>query len=248
MTIRTSDRRRGVALEVRHRRTIADGGKMSSFATVHCPRRETAVSLAECVLCGDCDGVYTSEDGTFVACAQELASEPEGRRRRRYPSAADQIPVTAVMTTEVVCVRSDLSIEALAALFVDLNITGAPVVDDRGHPIGVVSKSDLVRADLESTETGEALRDEESMEHGFHLEPSSRGRVSDIMMPIAFTVPENATLSHAAALMAYEGVHRVPVISGDGTVVGIVSAMDVVRWLASNDGYLIPPRPLKTDE
>jgi CBS domain-containing protein len=32
--------------------------------------------------------------------------------------------------------------------------------------------------------------------------------------------------------MAYEGVHRVPVVAADGRVVGILSSLDVVRWLA----------------
>jgi CBS-domain-containing membrane protein len=32
--------------------------------------------------------------------------------------------------------------------------------------------------------------------------------------------------------MAYEGVHRIIVLSEDRKVVGVVSAMDVMRWLA----------------
>ncbi len=59
-------------------------------------------------------------------------------------------------------------------------------------------------------------------------------------MPKAFTLPASATLSRAAALMAFEGIHRVPVVSTDGRVVGIVSSLDVARWLARNDGYIAP--------
>ncbi len=60
------------------------------------------------------------------------------------------------------------------------------------------------------------------------------------MMYISFTLCEDTSLSHAAALMAYEGVQRIPVVSFEGKVVGMVSAMDVVRWLAQHDGYVVP--------
>ena len=146
------------------------------------------------------------------------------------------------MTGDIVCVRPGLTIEALAALFIDRRISGAPVVDDSGRPIGVVSKSDLVRARVEDgvALVADVWRPEDAWTvHGFHLEPQSAGTVADIMMPLAFTLPEDATLSQAAAIMAYEGVHRVPVTAGDGTIVGIISAMDVVRWLADHDGYAV---------
>ena len=126
-------------------------------------------------------------------------------------------------------------------MFVDRRISGAPVVDDAGRPIGIVSKSDLVRSRVEDgvPSMDDAWRPENAFgEAGFHLLPASAGCVADIMMPLAFTLPEDATLSQAAAIMAHEGVHRVPVIAGDG-VVGIVSAMDVVKWLANHDGYAV---------
>ena len=134
-------------------------------------------------------------------------------------SDAARTPLATVMTGDVICVRPGLAIDTLAALFIDRGIAGAPVVDETGRAIGVVSKSDLVQAALEREE----------------------GTVADIMMPIAFTLPETASLSHAAALMAFEGVHRLPVVASDGTIVGIVSAMDVVRWVAECDGSVMPP-------
>jgi CBS domain-containing protein len=41
--------------------------------------------------------------------------------------------------------------------------------------------------------------------------------------------------------MAFEGVHRLPVVSDGGEVVGILSALDVLRWFGRRAGYLIPP-------
>ena len=63
------------------------------------------------------------------------------------------------------------------------------------------------------------------------------------MMCLAFSLPETATLSRAAAVMAYEGVHQIPVVASDGKVVGIISSLDVMRWLAQHDNYLVSGNP-----
>ena len=58
------------------------------------------------------------------------------------------------------------------------------------------------------------------------------------MMRVAFCLEETETVAAAAALMATECVHRIPVVSrADGSVVGIVSSLDVLGWLARQHGY-----------
>ena len=42
--------------------------------------------------------------------------------------------------------------------------------------------------------------------------------------------------------MAYEGVHRLPVVSDDGRVVGLVSSIDVLAWMGRHSGYVLPER------
>jgi CBS domain-containing protein len=63
------------------------------------------------------------------------------------------------------------------------------------------------------------------------------------MTPLVFSVPETATLAEASALMAYEGVHRLVVVGPDNAIVGIISSMDVLRWVARQSGYLFPMGP-----
>jgi CBS domain-containing protein len=151
------------------------------------------------------------------------------------------------MTDKVVCVSADLGVDALRALFLAKGISGVPVVDADGIPIGVVSQTDLVRLQHERDETLEAERlsgserDETALEPGFHLEHVDETPVSRIMTPITFGVPEDASVAHASALMGFEGIHRLPVLSSDGHVVGIVSSLDVLRWLARQTGYVVAP-------
>ena len=133
---------------------------------------------------------------------------------RRQRTGSDDVTVSSVMSRDVLCVPPDLSVGALAELMIGKHVRSAPVCDERGRVIGVVSMSDLARA------TG--------------------ATVADVMMPFAFTLATSASLARAAALMAYEGVGRVVVVEPDGRVAGVVSAVDVMRWLARAEGYVVP--------
>lgn len=126
---------------------------------------------------------------------------------------ADDTPVSATMTRHVVCVRPDLSIEALASLFVERGFSGVPVVDAAGFPLGVVSKTDLVRerckhgetAEYSPTDPAEGQRIEATLGNGFHAQELARGCVADIMTRVAVTLREDESLSQPAGVMAAEG-------------------------------------------
>jgi CBS domain-containing protein len=213
------DIRRRHHLRIRSRETI-EPGPGTTRQWVHCPRRDGSVTTSECLVCASYSGIEVDELGGYLICELEesMIARADPPRRARRPTNGDRTPLSAVMTGGLVCVSPDLPVESLVTLLVDRGFSGVPVVDSAGKPIGVVSKSDL-------------------------LEAARSGTVQDIMMPIAFTLPESASLSHAAALMAYENIHRVPVIAADGAVVGIVTSMDIVRWVAEQDGYVVGRTP-----
>jgi CBS domain-containing protein len=208
-------------LALRIRRVATGDGEVLTDLSVYCPRRRESVALAECERCEFCSGVHydDSEHRTFVRCRPprselEPATVWTRRPRKVLPTAADLTPISAVMTADVVCVTPDLTLDALLAILLERNFSGAPVVDGEGRPIGVVSKTDLLReGQLPQTTVGDA------------------------MMPLVFTLAETAPLSQAAALMVEEGVHRLPVVSAEGRVVGLLSSFDVMRWIARESGY-----------
>lgn len=248
-------------LELRSRRTLRADGNTVLDVTVRCPVRGSDVPLHECLECERCEGlsVDRSSGDAGVVCRGEdalprplssLSSEPAPD----LPGvgAADRTPISEVMTKHVVCVRPDLDTRTLAALFLERGISGAPVVDDGARPIGVVSKTDLVRERYERDESGAATErgsfdgslddslDGSTLEaFGFHTEPAHGTTVADIMMPVAFCLPANESIARAAALMAFEGVHRVPVVGSRGQVVGLLSPLDILGWLAREHGYIV---------
>lgn len=227
---------------------FADEGWVSEIS-FYCPVRDRALSFEECLSCRHCraDGAGARTD--LVGCGDPLARRHSGEALLRSPrprSLADRTPLWQVMRPCVVCVRADLGLDALMSLFVGFDLRSVPVVDETGRPVGVVSRSDLVDRWYESESTapptraaGAAGAPGACLGDGLHAVPAGQ-TVADVMMRIAFTLCEDASLSQAAALMAYEGVHRIPVVSFEGKVVGMLSSMDVVRWLAQHDGYVVP--------
>lgn len=131
----------------------------------------------------------------------------------RAPTIADHVPVTAIMTRDIVCGRAELSIKAVKDLLVDNHIGCVPIVDERGRPKGIITKLDIVERTEPALTAGE------------------------VMMPLAITLNTNASIAHAAAMMATEDFHHVMVVGPDHVLVGVVSTMDIVRWLARNDGF-----------
>lgn len=137
----------------------------------------------------------------------------------QIPTIADSVPATWIMSRNVVCARDDLDVDTLVELMVRERIGCMPIVDHDGCAIGMVTKQDLV--DLLLARNRDAP-----------LPLATR----QLMMPLAFTLDEHATIAHVAAMMSVEGIHHVVIVADSGCVIGVVSAFDVVRWLASNDG------------
>jgi CBS domain-containing protein len=126
-------------------------------------------------------------------------------------------PLSLIMARKVVCVRADLDASEARSRMLSRGASGLPVVDNWGRAIGVISSSDL-------------------LEHEISAQPSGR-KVSDVMTPLVFSLDPDASIGQAAALMAYEGIHRVVIVDRSGYVVGLVSSIDIARWLGSRAGH-----------
>jgi CBS-domain-containing membrane protein len=143
--------------------------------------------------------------------------------------AADRTRIGDIMTRGAVTVPADLGLEQLVDLFLEQDLSRVPVVDDDGRVVGVVSKTDLVidqhaRGDTEVSQLGASGRAQ-------HVHEVS-GLVRDVMTPVAFTLPATTTIGEAARRMLADHVHAMPVTSDDGHVIGLLSATDIMAWVA----------------
>ena len=204
-------------LPIRVRRTIDGNGEISAVMLVYCEARLRSVPLDECTECDHCETVRIDplEEDSWVICT----------RGASFPSpfavaeaSGDQVPVATIMERRVICVTVDTQTSIVRELLLERGLTGAPVVDACGTVVGFVSRSDLLR----------------------NRWPAPPVTVAHIMTPLALTVTETSSIAEASATMALEGVHRLPVVSNAGTkkVVGVVSALDILRWFAKRHGYL----------
>ncbi|KAL6347901.1 hypothetical protein AAG906_037630 [Vitis piasezkii] len=126
--------------------------------------------------------------------------------------------------------------EALEAL-VEKKITGFPVIDEDWKLVGLVSDYDLLA--LDSISGGAQIDttlfpDVDSSWKAFNqiqkLLAKTKGKVvGDVMTPAPVVVHETTNLEDAARLLLETKYRRLPVVDGDGKLVGIVTRGSVVR-------------------
>jgi CBS domain-containing protein len=122
------------------------------------------------------------------------------------PSELSLFTAGDIMTTEVVSVRPDTTIQEAVDLFELHHVSGLPVVDNQGQLLGLVTEYDL----LQSIST---------------LQLS--GKVADFMTRNVATVTEDVPLVELAEMFISTRVRRLPVVS-DGKLVGVISRRDLI--------------------
>jgi CBS domain-containing protein len=156
-----------------------------------------------------------------------------------------------VMESDVVTFRPSTPITEALQTFEELRISGAPVVDEYGRIVGMLTTADVARSSHSSegridAEGGNAAMTEPfdaESEDGMDTEDvvlsmedygaqvSERPTVGDWMStPVRSAAPE-WTLVQVCRLMKQEHIHRVPVVK-DRRLVGIISSFDVVCCVA----------------
>ena len=143
---------------------------------------------------------------------------------------AEAAQVGSVMSTVVVCVPPSLPVDELMATFTRNRIGCAPVVDDQDALVGIVSKTDLVRArqaEIRAPTAGPS-----------RLLSST---VAELMSPRIYALRRETPIARAAAIFAYEAIHHAPVVDAHQRIIGMVSSLDLLRWLAISSGYSSSP-------
>jgi CBS domain-containing protein len=116
-----------------------------------------------------------------------------------------------LMTPNPVSISQASSVREAAAFLTARGISAAPVIDDAGRPIGVVSRSDIL---------------------SHHQAPAvDRTPVYSVMTPAVFCVRPDMPAAEVIETMVGLGVRRVFVVDEGGVLTGVVSALDVLRKL-----------------
>lgn len=177
--------------------------------------------------------------------------------KKKVTRKAGGITAVDIMSKVVLTVPLSCSLSGLAMILHENGISGAPVVDDDGELVGVVSQSDLVEHGMKTigklhvippAERNEEPADEEdyhspayfahmdetdarALKDKFIEEDYGDTQVCDIYTPYMITAGPDATLATLASLMVGKKVHRILIVQ-DRRVVGIVTSLDVMKTLA----------------
>jgi CBS domain-containing protein len=197
--------------------------------TVYCTARARTLDLQSCEDCPHLASVTEGETGpTTVACHPPRSSRAAPPRPFPHPQLGPLLadtPVEEVMTANVFCASEELRAEELAEMFSSRNISGVPVLDEDGRLVGVVSRTDLLQPPSDDAQAPP-------------LHPERAGATAgELMQRTPVVLEEGASMTRAAALMASARVHRLLVVARDGRVVGMLTALDLARWVARQAGH-----------
>ena len=122
-----------------------------------------------------------------------------------------------IMTTNVISVKENSTIEDAARRLARHRISGMPVVNESGALIGMVTEYDLIAKEGHT--------------------------VADIMSRGVISVSPDTDVEEVAHLLTNSRIRRVPVIEGD-QLVGILSRSDLVeeiamRWVCPTCGEIV---------
>lgn len=129
---------------------------------------------------------------------------------------SDRPKIEDYMAKQLVTLSPDMEINHAMNVLLDGRISGAPVLDDKGKLVGVLSKKDCLKAALNSS---------------YYQEWG--GTVADYMASEVETLEADMDLVQAAERFLASHFRRFPVMR-DGRLTGQISRADVLRGLAEN--------------
>ena len=150
-----------------------------------------------------------------------------------------QLRVRDLMTTQVITVKpTDTVRQAVIKMALD-NVTGAPVVDNRNHVLGVISQTDILQLILKyQDKLDEEIHSEHLLSQPMDTDNQSADMTlinkefsgmkgEDIMVRSTLYTTPDAEIVEALRMMMKMDVNRLPVLE-QGILVGTVSRSDVI--------------------
>jgi CBS domain-containing protein len=124
-------------------------------------------------------------------------------------------PIRLVMTKKVVSVKVSAKISEAIELMKEKNLGGLPVVDDENRVRAIITERDIAN---------------------LFADRISSIKVSQVMSEKVITALSKTTIFEAERTMTMQGFRRLPIIS-DGKVIGIITAMDIIRFFGSGSVF-----------
>jgi CBS domain-containing protein len=130
-------------------------------------------------------------------------------------------PISKIMSANVASVQVGQPLSDVRNLMVNANIHLVPIIDG-SKLVGLISFTDLMKINFVIDGV-----DERSINAFIDQQFSIR----EIMSNKLVTIKNTDTIRYGSELLAKGGFHSLPVIDDEGALVGIVTTMDLIRYL-----------------
>ena len=148
-----------------------------------------------------------------------------------------------VMTRNPISLGEELTVHEAVVFLTERRISAAPVINEAGRPVGVVSEADILRHNREhaehlywlpqkdvdrelTLETGEHLSGK-----SFEVEVPDVTLVKDIMNPVIYAVRHTTPIFEVVNQLVKRHIHRLFVVDDGGSLVGVITTLDVLSRL-----------------
>ncbi len=141
-----------------------------------------------------------------------------------------------IMTSDVIVVNENATIDEVSKIFVDKNISGLPVVNQYNKLVGVISEGDLVYKQKPVRppmfiNLFDGLIPIDRKEFQEDMKRIAAYKVCDLMSKPPVYAYEDTPVSEIAELIIDKKVNRVPIVNEVHEVVGLVSRHDIIRGM-----------------
>ena len=142
------------------------------------------------------------------------------------------LKVRDLMCRNVIEVSANQTMSEAAKAFALSGVSSAPVIDEQGRCVGMLSAADFIKRDCpQHSEAAGYELTTHGPDAGFAIESPS-DMVSGYMSGAVQSTSADDSLLHIARAMCGEHIHHLPVLEGERPV-GVVSTMDIVAALVN---------------
>lgn len=147
--------------------------------------------------------------------------------------------VKEIMIKDVISTRPDDNAQDALRLLFKMQISGLPVIDEKGRLVGMFTEKDILAHILPSyiEKVGRFIYEGNPKSTKKKLSELSKIKVSQLMRRDVVTTTEDTALCEVARIMLTQRARRLPVLDKEKRVVGIVAREDIVRAYAKEAGW-----------
>ena len=177
--------------------------------------------------------------GMVLKLITKLFGEARDRRFRigRYAAKPAAVsdgakaagPLMEIMKTDVYAIDMDAELFDVLRLITEKGVSGVPVVNGDGKPVGFISDGDIIR--FLASEHPLVVNPSSFIEINFdsRLRTLMKRKVKEIAKKRVITVDSDDSLSDICGVMVENHIKKAPVMS-DGKMVGIINVSNITKY------------------